>query len=655
TVDTQEFPVDFAALKAALPAEVPGKPSDPSRAKPVLVPLALQFKKKGWLETRITLKDKQGTKVFPTSEVTAISIVTPTPGLLDPPMPEKSSTYEFNAFLGLTCHREGINLDKVFPLALNSERPAQPGDVSTKPGADTVKDLALEEKKAGETPALPKDVVAKWDELDGQMAASTAARKQYGCTFFWLMESPPKWLLKDPPRFEQALFQLVSRYKDSNKYWMLINEPNGNMPPKEYVVNFLLPLYRAAKKADPEAKVFGPDTCGLSPGWLAEVYKAGGKMDIVDMHPYTGHHRGWEEHGMADTWRKVREVMAAHGDGQKELWSTESGYDWSLGRLGKNNHAKFVVRQYPIAASVGIPKNHFFLYYTCFVGYHKMYLVESDLTLLPAGVAARVQSEQLSGAEFAGREEIGKDKHCYLYRSKDCDVRMAWSNDFKTSFTAGVASPKLAVFDMMGNQLGDYPQSASAKQNVAFQLSGYPIYIRTDKGAAFEPAKEDLGPNLARQEGVKVAASSEEKPGMARKVVDGVWTTENTGSYEDRMWVSKTSLKEPGAEAWLELTLPQKQNIARVHVYSCSSTCGMPGLRAFKVLAFDYAKQDWRAVGEVADSEEAWVFHFVFPAVNTDRVKIVITDLNNGFKLEDKTDYTDMKPRVSEVEIYGGR
>jgi len=649
-VGSQEFPVDFARIKAGIPAGAQAKPGKQPALSPVLIPVQLQLKKKGWLESTITLKDKLG-RIYPTSEVTAISIVTPTAGLPDPPVPEKAGTYEYNAFLGLTCHRENINLDQVFPLSLNSERPAQPGEISTKPGSEAVKDLALEEKKTQEQAAL-KDVAAKWEGLDQQMAASVAAQKKYGCTVFWLMESPPKWLLKDPPRFEQALFQLISRYKDRNKHWMLINEPNLGMSPQDYVKNFLMPLYRAAKKADPEAQVLGPDTCGLNPDWLEKVYAAGGKMDVVDMHPYTGHHRCWEEHGLADTWRKVRAVMAAHGDGQKEYWSTESGFDWSLGRLGKNNHAKHVVRQYPIAASVGIPKNHFFLYYTYYVGYHKMYLVDSDQTLLPAGVAARVESEQLSGTEFAGGEELGKDKHCYLYRGKDCDVRIAWSHDFKTSCTAEVASRKVAVYDMMGNQLADYPQTAADKQKVTFQLCGYPIYIRLDKGATFEPAKEELGPNLARQEGVKVAASSEDKPGMAKKVVDGVWNTENTGSYEDRLWVGAKGLKEPTDSAWLEITLPRKQDVGRVHVYAPSSTCGMPGLRAFVLQAFDYAKQDWRAVSEVADSEEAWTFHCVFPAINTDRVRILITDLNNGFKLNDKTPYTDMKPRVSEVEIY---
>lgn len=648
-VDAQEFPVDFAKVKAELAAAPAGKTPDPARAKPVLLSVQIQPKKKGWFDTTLTLKDKQG-KVFPTSEKTAVSIVTPTEGLLNLPLPDKAGTYEFNAFFGLTCHREGINLEQVFPLALNSERPAQPGEVSTKPGSEAVKDLALDDKKAPEKTVV-KNVVAKWDGLDQAMAASVEAQKKYGCTVFWLMESPPKWLVKDTARWEQALHQLVSRYKDRSKYWMLINEPNLSMSPKDYVNNYLLPLHRAARKADPEAKVFGPDTCGLNPGWLEEVYKADGKMDIVDMHPYTGHHRGWEEHGMTDTWRKVREVMAAHGDGNKELWSTESGFDWSLGRLGRNHHAKHTVRQYPLAESVGIPKNHFFLYYTCFVGYHKMYLVEHDQTLLPAGVAARVQSEQLAGAQFASREEIGKDKHCFLYRGKDRDVRQVWSNDFKTTFSADVASKKLTVVDMMGNVVSEQ-SGDGGKRAATFEISGYPVYLRLDKGAAFAPAKESFGPNLARQEGVKVAASSEDKKGPAQKVADGVWNSENTGSYEDRLWVANKpfSADEP---VWLEIALPQKQSVDRVHVYAPSSICGMCGLRSFQVQCFDSEKKDWRTVGEVKDSEEAWVFHVAFPAVTTDRVRLLIADLNNGFFLEDRRRYTDMKPRVSEIEIYG--
>ncbi|HEY3321134.1 MAG TPA: hypothetical protein VGP72_11760 [Planctomycetota bacterium] len=631
-VDSAEVPVTFP------------KDEDPKSKGGASIPVKFQPKRKGWFELSFTLKDKQST-LIPNTMVTALSVLTPAQGLLTPPLPEKAGTYEYNALLGLTCHRESMNLDQVFSQSANTDRPSTPS-ADLKAGDQATKELALDDKKETEKPAF-KPAVAKWDDLDKAFAASLEAQKKYGCTVFWLMDPWPKWLMKEPERFEQALYQVVNRYKDRNKYWMLVNEPNLFMSPQDYVSKYLAPLYRAAKKADPEAKIMGPDTCGLNPGWLEAVYKAGGKMDIIDMHPYTGHHRGWEEHGMTDTWQKVRAAMTANGDGAKEMWSTESGYDWSLGRLGKNHHAKHIVRQYPLAESVGIPKNHFFLYYTCFVGYHKMYLVEQDGSLLPGGVAARVQSEQLAETKYVGPKDSGKDKHAFLYSGKDEDVWQVWSNDCKTTLDVTIGGKKLKVFDMMGNTLDQF----SAPGKITLPLSGYPLFVRVDKGATFDPAKENLGPNLARENGVKVTASSEEKPGCAQKIIDGVWTTENTGSFEDRIWQSKKSLKDE-KEAWLEIALRAKQPVNRVHVYSCSSVCGMPGLRDFKVLAFDDAKNDWKAVGEVSGSEEAWVFHLTFAPVQTDRIKISITDLNNGFFVEDKRNYTDMKPRVSEVEVY---
>jgi hypothetical protein len=360
---------------------------------------------------------------------------------------------------------------------------------------------------------------------------------------------------------------------------------------------------------------------------------------------------------MADAWLAVRKVMAAHGDGEKELWSTESGYLWALGRLGKRNVAKFVVRQFPIAESVGIPKDHFFYYYTCMMGYHKMYLVDVN-SLVPAGVSARVQSEQLAGMKFAREIPIGKNRKAFLYEGKDEDVLMAWSFDFDTTADIGLTTKKLAAFDIMGNPVPDVPQAAEGRK-VTFKLSGYPSYIRVDHGAKIEPVVETLGPNLAsekywaEQGGGKptVTASSEAKDAPASKVIDGSWNSENTGSYEGKLWCAEKSLKETG-EAWLEIALPQKRAINTIFVYAPSSTCGMPGLRSYKLLVHDAAKDAWATAGEVKDSEEAWVFEHRFAPVAADKVKLVITDLNNGFFLEDKRPYTDMKPRVAEIELY---
>ena len=220
----------------------------------------------------------------------------------------------------------------------------------------------------------------------------------------------------------------------------------------------------------------------------------------------------------------------------------------------------------------------------------------------------------------------------------------------EVSFT----SQQIRVFEMMGNQIADHSQASRAKKTVSLPLSGYPIYVRLDKDALIEPELQKLSANYARQEGVKVTASSEAQPGITSRVVDGLWNAGNTGSYEGRLWAAAKSINET-KEAWIEIALPQQRTINAVHVYAPSSTCGICGLRSFKLLVFDYGKNDWRAVASVSDSEEAWVFHLDFPAIKTDKVKLLITDLNNGFKLEDKTHYTDMKPKITEVEIYERR
>ncbi len=626
---------------------------------------------KGYFELTCALKDGAG-KLVPSAASLAFSIVTPTDGLLNLPLPPQAGTYEMDAFLGLRCHREGISLKGIFPVeeTLKARDPDQPKPAAGGISEEDLKE-AFEATKGDTTSGAADKELAdlrmtyektgpRWKDLDAQMDRATELSKKYGITAFWLIENVPDWLKAQPAKMKLAMFKIVRRYRDKTKLWMLWNEPNLNMSPADYVKNYLAPLYEGAHKADPAARVFGPDTCGLNPGWLEAVYKAGGKMDIIDMHPYTGHHRGWEEHGMADAWLAVRKVMADHGDGEKQLWSTESGYLWALGRLGKRNVAKFVVRQFPIAESVGIPKDHFFYYYTMMVGYHKMYLVDVN-SLVPAGVSARIQSEQLAGTKFAREIPIGKNRKAFLYEGKDEDVLMAWSSDFETTADIGLTTKKLAAFDIMGNLAPDVALAADGKP-VTFKLSGYPIYIHVEHGAKIEPAVETLGPNLAsekywaEQGGGKpaVAASSEAKGAPASRVIDGSWNSENTGSYEGKLWCADKSLKDTG-EAWIEIALPQKRTINTVFVYAPSSTCGMPGLRSYKLMVHDAAKDAWAAAGEVKDSEEAWVFEHRFAPVAADKVKLVITDLNNGFFLDDKRPYTDMKPRVAEIEVYESR
>jgi hypothetical protein len=663
-VKTQTIPVDFKkaeeeteklrklAFESTSPKLVVAKKL---RRGQTLVPVQLEMQSKGWFAATFSLKDRAG-KLVPYPVSTTFSIVVPSEALHNLPLSERPETYEFNGFLGLRSHREGIRLKDLFVQSDNVEKPdlavAAGGDLLGDNEDEDDEDEFIEEKKPEKK--KQKKLVGRWKGLDQQMDFALKSGTKYGVKVFWLMEDVD-WLGNDLVVLEQALYQIVDRYKDKNKYWMLFNEPNLRMSPKDYVTRYLNPLHRASKRADAKSMVMGPDTCGLNPGWLKAVYDAGGKMDIIDMHPYTGHHRCWEEHGMAETWKAVRKVMADHGDAEKEIWSTESGYLWSLGRLGPLNQAKHIVRQYPIAESIGIPREHFFLYYTCFVGYHKMYLVQHDFRLMPAAVAMRVQSEQLAGTKFVRQIEIGKDLLAFLYRGNDHDVLMAWSLDFRTEAEILFGGRSFKVVDMMGNEVEDVVRhsvaDASPKRNVTLPLSGNPVYVRLDKEANIEPSPRKRGSNLSRQKGTKALASAEVVPNAASRVIDGITTTENTGSYEGKVWTAAKSITETGT-AWLEIQLPGQREINEVHIYAPSSICGMPGLRSFEVQVKDDGEK-WMTVASVKDSEESWVFHIEFKPVRTARIRLFITGLNNGFRLEDKTPYTDMKPRVTEVEIYG--
>lgn len=434
---------------------------DSAGPDPYVVALPVTLNKKGWFKLAVTVQDSANITV-PGKILTTFTVITNTTGLKNLPLSgSNADTYEMDGLLGLKCLRESFNLSSVFPDALT----------------------------------------ANWTSLDAQMANAVAKSTQYGVTVFWLIESVPAWIENDPNRntvLENRLNQVIARYSTQNKYWMLYNEPNLAMSGSNYVTKYLTPLRNAARSADPTAKVMAPDTCNIDVNFLNAVYAAGGQFDVMDMHPYTGHGRGWDEHGMADAWRNAREAMIAHGDATKEIWSTESGWGWDLGRLGPASQAKFVVQQYPIAESRGVAKNHFFYYFTIEGGYYKMYLVGGDRRLLPAGASARIQAEQLYGKTYAREVTMGKNLKGYLYQSASEDTLVAWSFDSVMSRGVYFTSQKIMIYDMMGNLVSDESQATRAKKLVTLSLSGYPVYIKLDHNPGIEPVAENLSPNYAQ-------------------------------------------------------------------------------------------------------------------------------------------------------------
>jgi hypothetical protein len=154
--------------------------------------------------------------------------------------------------------------------------------------------------------------------------------------------SPPT----DPARFAAFARAAVERYAPRGvKAWEIWNEPNLTfywMPapdPAAYAA-LLGPAHDAIKAADPSSTVI---TGGLAPAenqprseamkplpFLEAVYRAGGggKFDAVGYHPYTYPAMPTDDPGdgpFVTTTPKLHDVMAKHGDRQKQVWGTEMG------------------------------------------------------------------------------------------------------------------------------------------------------------------------------------------------------------------------------------------------------------------------------------------------------------------------------------------
>ncbi|HEV3134352.1 MAG TPA: cellulase family glycosylhydrolase [Acidimicrobiia bacterium] len=150
----------------------------------------------------------------------------------------------------------------------------------------------------------------------------------------------------DPMNFAAFARAAVERYAPRGlKAWEIWNEPNltffwAPAPDPAAYAALLRPAYDAIKTVDPSATVISgglvpaenqPRQQAMKPlPFLEGVYRAGGggKFDAVGYHPYSYPAMPTGDSGsgpFATTTPKLHDVMAKHGDRQKQVWGTEIG------------------------------------------------------------------------------------------------------------------------------------------------------------------------------------------------------------------------------------------------------------------------------------------------------------------------------------------
>lgn len=425
--------------------------------------------KKGWFKLAVTVS---GGPITQTSTVkTTYSVITNNAALYgNVPLSASADRYDEMLIVGTNCIRGEMNLGGIFP-------------------------------DAGTT---------NWTNADGEMNALTNKLGGLsGVGVCWLIDSIPGWLQNNPTTLQAKLQLVLSRYRTwsyngkttTNNYWILLNEPDGGFNINNvgaYVTNYLAPMSAAAAAVDSNIKVLGPDTCGIKSDWLGQVYANGGvnKIGALDLHSYPGHHRSFEEENSLTAVRDWRKVMIANGDGGKEIWNTEFGYQWDLGWRGVFTMAKQAVRDYALLEYAGIARNHFYYFYPDAHGFIKFYYFEGDKRMLPLAVSLRVQNEILAGRTFYRNYTFGKNIQAMQYNGSSDNVVMAWSNDFATSITVGTNATTFRVTDIMGNEIQN--ADGSGNRYITVNISGDPVYIRYSNTGYFTPVQEGYSDNYLK-------------------------------------------------------------------------------------------------------------------------------------------------------------
>ena len=162
----------------------------------------------------------------------------------------------------------------------------------------------------------------------------------------------------DPPRdiqeWKDFVRTIVGRYRGRVRHWTLWNEPNSRAyftgSKSQFIHGVLIPGARAAKEADPDCRIVGPDLAHLHgadwDGWMDAILSEGGcYLDVISHHCYRDDPGAVyrELEGRKFPWEptSVRSLLERRGQEGKPFWLTEVG--WRSTSIGPARQAGNIV------------------------------------------------------------------------------------------------------------------------------------------------------------------------------------------------------------------------------------------------------------------------------------------------------------------------
>lgn len=306
--------------------------------------------------------------------------------------------------------------------------------------------------------------------------------------------------------------KVATQFKGRIKYYEVINEPNFSVSPKDYV-GIIRQVYTTIKAIDPQAKIMGPDVCGIQIGWYEDFFKNGGNpyIDILSEHDYEGHESIDPVHWV---WKygELRKLMAKYGAGNKEVWQTERAITGVRGGnfLGSSQAVRVLLHR-DLLETLGVPGEHNSHYYLNEGGYSAVpsYLWSSTGPH-PGAIALRTRQAMIVGRKYSGKLDFGPtgNKLFQGLRYVGADgstitLRNYGVNDQTLDVTV-TGAKSLNVYDAFGNKTVVPVENGKAK----LTITQMPIYLRLNPGQSVTVPKLDFGRNIAGQADYTYSATS---------------------------------------------------------------------------------------------------------------------------------------------------
>ncbi|NMB99895.1 MAG: family 1 glycosylhydrolase [Thermoanaerobaculaceae bacterium] len=205
----------------------------------------------------------------------------------------------------------------------------------------------------------PKPKQYRWDMVDRVVKNA----EERNIDILAILGYCPEWaaqngdihdLPRDVEEWKEYVRTIVSRYKGRINYWTLWNEPNsrtffrGSLD--QFIDEVFIPGIQAAKEANPNAKIVGPDLAHLKGAkwdlWLEEILTRAGKdIDIISHHCYKSKPKKVKRNlqGVVPPWDPpaVKKILQETNCLDKPFWLTEVGF--RSNKVGEKKQEEYLV------------------------------------------------------------------------------------------------------------------------------------------------------------------------------------------------------------------------------------------------------------------------------------------------------------------------